>query len=94
MNLEQRMPELLAAVARAELIKDAGQRLVTEVNTDVNESFKSASEQKDLPIKTSAGITCALAEVPHVAKAIETPEQRLNSALADANELLGAFDID
>jgi hypothetical protein len=93
-NLELRLPELLAGIARARLIKAAGQALSGMSNAEVKASFKAASEVPDLPIATRAGLACAIAELPKVGKALEPSERRLDSAIADSDELLNAFDID
>jgi hypothetical protein len=93
-GFEQRLPELLAAVARGELVKAAGQKLATLATTDVKESLEAQSKAADLPIQTRAGLTCAMAEAPKVGAALEPATRRLDAALADADELLGAFDID
>jgi hypothetical protein len=91
-NLELRFPELLANIARAKLIKGAGQGFAID-SAKVQDSLRNESEAETVSIQDGAGLSCASAEAPRVDKALEPAQRRLDGVLSQANELLGAFDI-
>ena len=89
-RFEERLPELLASIAHAKLVRLAGQALSGNSSSEVKESLKAA---RSTDIATNAGLTCAIAEAPLVGAALEPFQRRLDAALAGADELLDALDI-
>ncbi len=92
--LQARLPALISDVARAKLIKNAGESLAADATSAVKDSLRAEAKADDLDNQTRAGLACAQAEAAKVGKALDPASRALDAALADAAELLTALGVD
>ncbi len=87
------LPMWLAALARAELVQQAGQMLASAAKTDVNESFRHELEATDLLPQDKVGLLCAQRELDRVGPALGAARKGLDAAINDTREALGALGL-
>jgi hypothetical protein len=91
-NLRFRLPALLAALGKAELIVDAGEGLIADASGAVKGGVDAAGEAvADGNLSVAFGIQCALAELPKVGAAIGDASTRLEGNVSAVAELKGAL---
>jgi hypothetical protein len=91
-NLKFRLPALLAALGKAELIVDAGEGLIADASGAVKGGVEAAGEAiGDGNLKIAFGIQCALTELPKVGDAIGGAATRLEGNVSAVASLKGAL---
>jgi hypothetical protein len=89
-NLQVRLPNLLAAIAKAEGVAKAG----VELGGDGAATVKTAIEgavSGEANLRAKVGLGCAIAELPKVASAIGDSSGRLTASLAASAKLTAAL---
>jgi hypothetical protein len=84
-NLQVRLPALLAAVARAEIIVDAGADLATDATGAVEGGIMDAMGSANVAV--AAGLVCALGQLDDVGMAVSGASGRLQASVTAAGEL-------
>jgi hypothetical protein len=80
--LQQRLPYLLAALARAEQIASAG----TDLDRNARSAVEIAAESSDHAgnFRVLFGLRCALGEIDHVREVVDAAGSRLTASVDDA----------
>jgi hypothetical protein len=93
-NLEVRLPALLAALARAEIVIDAGAGLIADAGGAVEAGVTAAAgaaAQGDVAV--GLGLACAIEELPAIGGAIGGASGRLQASLTAAGELTSSLGV-
>jgi hypothetical protein len=91
-NLKFRLPRLLAALAKAELVVDAGAGLAADAGGAVKGGVEAAGTAiGDGNLALAFGIDCALKELPKVGEAIGGASTRLEGNVSAVASLKGAL---
>jgi hypothetical protein len=91
-NLKFRLPRLMAAFAKAELIVEAGAGLAADASGAVKGGVDAAGEAiDDGNLKLVFGINCALAELPKVGTVLGSATSRLEGNVSAVASLKGAL---
>jgi hypothetical protein len=89
-NLEVRLPKLKAALAKADLVLDAGEGLLADAGGAVSAGVDAAIEG-DASIKAQIGLGCALLELEAVGDALGGASTKLQASFTAATELSAAL---
>jgi hypothetical protein len=89
-NLKVRLPKLLAAVRKAELVADAGASLAASADGAVRGSVQAAVDG-DLSLRQSIGLGCALTELDDVGGIVTNASTRLEGSLSAATSFTAAL---
>jgi hypothetical protein len=89
-NLEVRLPKLRAAVAKADLVLDAGEGLLADASGAVSAGIDAALDA-DADVKAQIGLACALTELPAVGDALGDATTKLQASFTAATELTAAL---
>jgi hypothetical protein len=89
-NLEVRLPALLAAIAQAKAVVDAGTGLGGDGKAAVEGAINGAVSG-EANLKAKIGLGCALTQLGDVGKAIESASGRLTASVSASTKLQSAL---